>query len=158
MGATHPPKAISERRTHATSIPAAAGVAAGWWQGHEAWSNLCAGAPWASVYGAASLWQWRLHPDEPGPRAVLPGRDAGWREALDFEGAATSDWSGRILDGLPLAHLRPCWDVSTTTRGLLDPGVLYIGYAEHGGPWVFLDAESGSPPVTGSSTPAPGTS
>jgi len=28
---------------------------------------------------------------------------------------------------------------------LLDPGVLYLGYAEHGGPWVFLDADGRVP-------------
>jgi hypothetical protein len=37
------------------------GRAAGWWQGHEAWCNLCAGGSMGVVYGAGSLWQWRLH-------------------------------------------------------------------------------------------------
>ncbi len=49
------------------------GRAAGWWQGHEAWSNLCAGGTMGVGYGAASLWQWRLHADEPGHTDVLPG-------------------------------------------------------------------------------------
>ena len=34
------------------------GGAIGWWQGHEAWSNLCAGGTMGVVYGAGSLWQW----------------------------------------------------------------------------------------------------
>ena len=42
------------------------GNGAGWWQGHEAWSNLCAGGTMGVVYGAGSLWQWRVRPDEPG--------------------------------------------------------------------------------------------
>ena len=117
------------------------GVAAGWWQGHEAWCNLCAGALMGVAYGAASLWQWRLHPHEPGHSDYFLAADAGWRDALGFEGSHYVGLVGRILEDLPLAHARPCWDVSTNTRGLLDPGVLYLGYAEHGGPWVFLDAD-----------------
>ena len=35
--------------------------------------------------------------------------------------------------------------MSANTRGLLDPGVLYIGYAEHGGPWMFFDADGRVP-------------
>ncbi len=115
------------------------GVAAGWWQGHEAWSNVCAGALLGVAYGAAGLWQWRLHRDEPGHAPFFLAQDAGWREALRFEGSTYVGLVGRILEGLPLEHAAPCWDVGLTTRGLLDPGVLYLGYAEHGGPWTFLD-------------------
>jgi hypothetical protein len=50
-----------------------------------------------------------------------------------------------MLEDLPIANAVPCWDVSTNTRGLLEPGVLYVGYAEHGGPWVFLDADGRVP-------------
>jgi Protein of unknown function (DUF4038)/Domain of unknown function (DUF5060) len=121
------------------------GVAEGWWQGHEAWSNVCAGAVMGVAYGAASLWQWRLHPGEPGHGDYFLCPDAGWREALDFEGSTYVGLVGKILDGLPLANASPCWDVSTNTRGLLDPGVIYIGYAEHGGPWTFLDADGRVP-------------
>jgi hypothetical protein len=121
------------------------GVAAGWWQGHEAWCNLCAGALMGVAYGAASLWQWRLHRDEPGHGEYFLGPDAGWREALDFEGSRYVGLVGQIVEDLPLAGAGPCWDVSTNTRGLLDPGVLFIGYAEHGGPWMFLDADGRVP-------------
>ena len=90
------------------------GVGEGWWQGHEAWSNVCAGATMGVGYGAASLWQWRLHPDEPGHAAYFLAADAGWREALGFEGSRYVGLVGKILDGLPLADAEPCWDVSTT--------------------------------------------
>ena len=52
------------------------GRAAGWWQGHEAWSNLTAGGTMGLVYGAGSLWQWRLHASEPGHAGLVyrPGR------------------------------------------------------------------------------------
>ncbi len=121
------------------------GVAEGWWQGHEAWSNVCAGALMGVAYGAASLWQWRLHPGEPGHEAYFLARDAGWREALAFEGSRYVGLVGQILAGLPLANAVPCWDVSTNSRGLLDPGLLYLGYSEHGGPWSFFDGEGRVP-------------
>ena len=121
------------------------GVAERWWQGHEAWSNVCAGALMGVAYGAAGLWQWRLHPDEPGHGEYFLYPDAGWREALRFEGARYVGLVGKILEDLPLAGASPCWDVSTNTRGLLDPGVLYVGYAEHGGSWAFLDGEGRVP-------------
>lgn len=121
------------------------GTGEGWWQGHEAWSNVCAGATMGVAYGAASLWQWRLHPNEPGHEPYFIAANAGWREALAFEGSRYVGLVGKIVQGLPMAHLKPCWDVSTNSRGLLDPGVLYIGYAEHGGPWSFLDGEGRVP-------------
>jgi hypothetical protein len=60
------------------------GTAEGWWQGHEAWCNVCAGALMDVAYGAASLWQWRLHPEEPGHGDYFLAQSAGWKEALDF--------------------------------------------------------------------------
>lgn len=85
------------------------GRAARWWQGYEAWSNLCAGGTMGVVYGAASLWQWRLHPDEPGhsPYFLAPGAD--WREALGFEGSRYVGLISRILDGLPFTDMVPNW-------------------------------------------------
>ncbi|GGN17786.1 apiosidase-like domain-containing protein [Streptomyces fuscichromogenes] len=108
--------------------------ATGWWQGHEAWSNLCAGGTMGVVYGAASLWQWRLHPAESGHTEFFLAKDAGWREALDFEGSRYVGLVGRILDGLPLTDMRPDWCASLAPRGLSVPGVLYVCYAEEGGP------------------------
>ena len=50
---------------------------------------------WDVAYGAASLWQWRLHPDEPGHGAYFVAEGAGWKEALDFEGSRYVVWSAR---------------------------------------------------------------
>jgi hypothetical protein len=110
------------------------GRAAGWWQGHEAWSNLCGGGTMGVVYGAGSLWQWRLHPREPGHAAYFLAEDAGWREALDFEGSRYVGMLSRILEGLPLTDMTPNWQVTLGRRGLLVPDTLYIGYTEAGGP------------------------
>jgi hypothetical protein len=115
------------------------GRAAGWWQGHEAWSNLCAGGTMGVVYGAASLWQWRLHAAEPGHEEFFLAEGAGWREALDFEGSRHVGLVSRILDGLPLTDMRPDWQSALAPRGLSVPGVLYLCYAEEGGPLFITD-------------------
>ena len=112
--------------------------ASGWWQGHEAWCNLCAGGTMGVVYGAGSLWQWRLHPDEPGHAPYFLAEGAGWREALDFEGSRYVGMISRILDGLPIDDMAPNWQVTLGRRGLLVPGRLYIGYAEEGGPLMLF--------------------
>lgn len=112
------------------------GRAEGWWQGHEAWSNLCAGGTMGVVYGAGSLWQWALRHDEPGQSKFFLADGAGWREALDFEGSRYVGMVARILDGLPLADMTPNWEVTLGRRGLLVPGKLLICYAEEGGPMM----------------------
>jgi len=135
-----PPKGVAngEPSYENTGVP---GRAAGWWQGHEAWSNLCAGGTMGVFYGAASLWQWRLHPNEPGHPAYFLAENAGWREALDYEGSLYVGLVARILDGLPTVDMAPNWQVSFGRRGLLSPGVLYVGYLEEGGPMRIFDGE-----------------
>ncbi|MPY48397.1 apiosidase-like domain-containing protein [Streptomyces acidicola] len=110
------------------------GRADGWWQGHEAWSNLCAGGTMGVIYGAAGLWQWRLHAAEPGHQPFFLAPDAGWREALDFAGSRHVGMIAHILAGLPLADMVPDWQLTFAPRGLSVPGRLYVTYAEHGGP------------------------
>ena len=110
------------------------GKAAGWWQGHEAWSNLCAGGTMGVVYGAGSLWQWRLHPHEPGHTPFFLAEGAGWREALDFEGSTYVGLLTHILDGLPFADMAPDWQVTLGRRGLLVSGKFFLCYSEMGGP------------------------
>jgi hypothetical protein len=106
--------------------------AAGWWQGHEAWLNLCAGGTMGLIYGAGSLWQWRLHADEPGHEdwAFAPG--AGWREALHFEGAHYIGVIQRLLAPLPFLDMQPNWIWTHGCRGLAVPGKLFLVYAETG--------------------------
>lgn len=115
------------------------GRAEGWWQGHEAWSNLCAGGTMGVVYGAGSLWQWRLHPNEPGHAEFFLAEGAGWREALDFEGSSYVGLITKILEGLPLTDIEPNWQVALPPRGLLVPNKLFICYKEKGGGLEMLD-------------------
>ena len=94
MWAQRPPKAIMNGEP-SYEHSGRHGVAEGWWQGHEAWSNLCAGALMGVAYGAASLWPWRLHPDEPGHGAYfLPRTPAGKKHSIS-RAAGMSDWSAR---------------------------------------------------------------
>ena len=92
-----------------------------------------------------SLWQWRIRADEPGFHRYFLAEGAGWQGALDFEGSRYVGLVGQILAGLPTANLQPSWDLCLTTRGLVDPGVLFLGYAEHGGRWDIRDAEGHVP-------------
>jgi hypothetical protein len=110
-----------------------AGAGDGWWQGHEAWSNLCAGGTMGVVYGAANLWQWLLHADEPGFHEYFLGPPGSWRDALDYPGSSYVGLVGRILDGLPTTDMRP--DYTTFhPRGLRAGDTLAIVYQEYGGP------------------------
>ena len=110
------------------------GRAAGWWQGHEAWCNLCAGGTMGVVYGAGSLWQWAHRGDEPGQSDFFLAPGCGWRQALDFEGSRYVGLLPRILEGLPLTEMAPNWEVTLGRRGLLVPGKLFLCYSEEGGP------------------------
>ncbi len=114
------------------------GKAEGWWQGHEAWCNLCAGGTMGVVYGAGSLWQWRLHPNEEGHAPFFLAEGAGWREALDFKGSWYVGAIGRILEDLPFTDMQPNWHFALAPRGLLVPGKLFINYSETGNGVHFL--------------------
>lgn len=114
------------------------GNGAGWWQGHEAWCNLTAGGTMGVVYGAGSLWQWRLDANEPGHANWCTAPGAGWREALDFEGSKYPGIAAKILEGLPLANMEPNWDCTYGRRGLSVPGKLFVLYLPEGGNSAIL--------------------
>lgn len=114
------------------------GVASGWWQGHEAWCNLMAGGTMGVVYGAGSLWQWRLDADEPGHAAWCVAEGAGWREALEFEGSKYPGVVAKIFDGLPLAEMEPNWTCTYGQRGLLVPNKLFVLYLPTGGSTTII--------------------
>lgn len=103
------------------------GRAAGWWQGHEAWNNLTAGGTMGVVYGAGSLWQWRLDASEEHQEWCM-ARDAGWHEALDFEGSNYVGALSRIFEGLPLDGMEPDHGHTYGRAGLIVPGKLFIVY------------------------------
>ena len=117
------------------------GNGAGWWQGHEAWCNLTAGGTMGVVYGAGSLWQWRLHANEPGHANWCTAPDAGWREALDFDGSKYPGIAAKIFEGLPFENMQPNWTCTYGKRGLLVPGKLFVLYLPEGGNTNILSRE-----------------
>jgi hypothetical protein len=117
------------------------GRGAGWWQGHEAWCNLTAGGTMGLVYGAGSLWQWRLHPNEPDHADWCTAPNAGWREALEFEGSRYPGVAAKIFDGLPLAGMQPNWTCTYGRRGLAVPGRLLVLYLPEGGDVAIISRE-----------------
>jgi len=108
------------------------GNAAGWWQGHEAWSNLTAGSVMGVVYGAGSLWQWMHEGEEDHPAwARAPG--ASWRDALAFEGSAMVGHMTKILADLPLHGIQPDNTATLGRRAVFVPNQLLVVYLENGG-------------------------
>ncbi|MET0520631.1 MAG: DUF4038 domain-containing protein [Jiangellaceae bacterium] len=112
--------------------------ATGWWQGHEAWSNLCAGSTMGVVYGAANIWQWVQRDGEPGHAEYFLGPGGSWQDALDYEGSSYVGLVGRILHGLPTTDMQPDWETFLAPRGLRVPGKLHIVYQERGGPLPMM--------------------
>lgn len=99
--------------------------ATGWWQGHEAWMNLCAGGTMGVVYGAASLWQWRVDREEAHEAwACAAGLD--WRDAVAFEGSRHVGNVARILAGIDLAGMAPDTVHSVGRSALYRPGCLIV--------------------------------
>jgi hypothetical protein len=119
------------------------GRASGWWQGTEAWVNLAAGGTMGVFYGAASLWQWRLNKSEPGHALGFINPDAGWREALDYEGSSYVGLISKILEGLPTTDMEPSVEHAISPHCLIVPGKLFIAYQEHGGRLMIMDDEIG---------------
>lgn len=112
------------------------GKASGWWQGHEAWSNLCAGGTMGVVYGAGSLWNWILYPGEPGYKSWTVAAGAGWREALDFDGSTYVGNVGKILREYDTNGAEPSLRIAPSRRSLWNPGKLLVVYLGNGTkPW-----------------------
>lgn len=107
--------------------------ATGWWQGHEAWINLCAGGTMAVVYGAASLWQWKLRPGEPGHQEWCSAGASGWEEACDFEGSRYVGLVRKILAGCDYIDMEPDPQALLGRRCCLKPDSFAVAYLEQGG-------------------------
>ena len=118
----------------------APGKAAGWWQGHEAWSNLTAGGTMGVVYGAGSLWQWRLDLEEE-HLAWCMAEGASWREALDFEGSVYVGLLSKVFADLPFDEMQPDFRHTYGRAGLLVPGKLFLIYLSDGGTLTLARTE-----------------
>ncbi|MEO0731795.1 MAG: DUF4038 domain-containing protein, partial [Bacteroidota bacterium] len=111
----------------------------GSWQGEEAWGQFFSGGTMGVVYGAASLWQWKVSPDEAGWTA-WSSNDLSWREALFQPGA---DYVGRLArtlspyDLTDLTKLPP--NAGQSFPHLVRPGEIYLAYLPQGGQASFAE-------------------
>lgn len=105
----------------------------GWWQGHDAWSNLMNGGTMGVVYGAASLWQWKVTADEPGWEDWCE-QPLSWKEAMKLEGSQYVGLIAKAFQGFDFTDMEKRWDLTTGNKPLLAvPGKFYISYLESGG-------------------------
>lgn len=105
----------------------------GWWQGVNAWGELMHGGTMGVVYGAVSLWQWKITQDEAGWEDWTDAPYT-WREALDFEGGQYVGAISRCFEGFDFYDMEKRWDLTGGTQPLLaKEGVFYISYMDQGG-------------------------
>ncbi|MEM9142710.1 MAG: DUF4038 domain-containing protein [Bacteroidota bacterium] len=104
----------------------------GWWQGEEAWMQLMHGGTMGAVYGAASLWQWKVSPDEEGWPAWTD-QPLSWEGAMQIEGSQYVGLIGKILKGIDLKDIEKRWDLAQGRPLLAKEGECYIAYLGNGG-------------------------
>lgn len=117
----------------------------GWWQGHDAWSQLMHGGTMGVVYGAAGLWQWKVTADEPG-WPEWTNAPVSWRDALDLEGGKYVAYISKAFSGFDFADMEKRWDLTGGDQPLLaKEGVFYISYLERGGEIRIRNVPAGLP-------------
>ncbi|MFT4568469.1 MAG: hypothetical protein ACI9FN_003438 [Saprospiraceae bacterium] len=105
----------------------------GWWQGEDAWMQLMSGGTMGVVYGAASLWQWKFHPEEEGWNAWA-SQPMSWKEALDMEGSNYVGYISKAFSGYDISDMERRWDLSVEGHPLLaKEESFYISYLNEGG-------------------------
>ncbi len=108
-------------------------VGIGWWQGEDAWNQLMHGGTMGVVYGAVSVWQWKITPDEPGWEEWT-NAPYNWKDALQFEGSRYVGCISRAFDGFDFKDMERRWDLTGNKLPLLArEGVFYISYLDKGG-------------------------
>ncbi len=105
---------------------------AGWWQGHEAWSQFLSGGTMGVVYGAGGLWNWKLQPNEQGWEAWA-NSNVSWNEAIDLPGARYVGYLGKAMEGLDLTDVEKFPGLAEGNLCLAKPGKLFIVYLPEGG-------------------------
>ncbi len=103
----------------------------GWWQGEEAWMQLMSGGTMGVVYGAASLWQWKITPDEAG-WTDWASQPKSWKGAMKMEGSEYVGHVSKALEGLDFADIEKRWDLAGGKPLLAKEGKLYISYLNEG--------------------------
>lgn len=104
----------------------------GWWQGEEAWMQFMSGGTMGVVYGAASLWQWKISSTEEGWTSWAV-QEKSWKEALQMSGSTYVGFFGKILSPYNTTGLEKRWDLAENRPLLAKEGALYISYLNEGG-------------------------
>lgn len=110
----------------------------GWWQGHEAWSQLCSGGTMGVVYGAGGLWNWKLFKDEPG-WPDWANSNVSWKEAIQLPGANYVGFLGKALSGIDITDIEMHHELAGGKLCLTKPGELYLVYLPEGGEVTIAD-------------------
>ncbi|HEY9490026.1 MAG TPA: DUF4038 domain-containing protein, partial [Chryseosolibacter sp.] len=117
----------------------------GWWQGEDAWNQLMNGGTMGVIYGAASLWQWKITPDEPG-WPEWTNAPVSWRQALDLEGGKYVAYVSRAFEGFDFTDMEKRWDLTEGKKPLLaKEGIFYISYLNNGGEINIKDVPNDLP-------------
>jgi hypothetical protein len=132
--------------------------ATGWWQGHEAWSQLMSGGTMGVVYGAAGLWNWKLRTEEPG-FAAWSTTNASAMEAIQFEGSRYPGLLGKGLNGYDVVDMELGQALTDGPKMVYKPGRFYASYLPEGGDIRIRSLKPGLPvrfynPQSGSFTEA----
>jgi hypothetical protein len=104
----------------------------GWWQGEEAWMQLMHGGTMGIVYGAATLWQWKISPAEEGWPAWTD-QQTSWQEAMDMEGSTYAGLVGKVLSKVDLTDIEKRWDLANGKPLLAKENECYVSYLNEGG-------------------------
>ena len=105
----------------------------GWWQGEDAWNQLMHGGTMGVVYGAVSLWQWKITPDEPG-WPEWTNAPISWRQALNFEGGKYVGLVSKAFKDFDFTDMERRWDLTEDNKPLLaKEGIFYVSYLNTGG-------------------------
>jgi len=126
----------------------------GWWQGEDAWLQLMHGGTMGVNYGAVSLWQWKIVPDEP-EWEQWTDAPFSWRDAICFEGGKYVAFISRAFEGYDFADMQKRPDLIVGSKFLLaKEGIFYITYLDSGGEIRIKNVPDGIPfwwfnPLTG---------
>ncbi len=111
----------------------------GWWQGEEAWMQLMSGGTMGVVYGAASLWQWKVTPDEEG-WPEWTDQPLSWEDALDMEGSTYVGLVEKAFHGFDYTDMEKRPDLTPGEEPLLSKeGEFYVSYLDQGGEITIRD-------------------
>ncbi len=120
-------------------------VGLGWWQGHEAWSQLMHGGTMGVVYGAAGLWQWKITANEEG-WSEWSDQDVNWKTGLDLEGSSYVGFVSKAFEGFNFSDMEKRWELTENNQPLLaKENLFYISYLEKGGEIIIKNLPNGMP-------------